>query len=494
MRAVVLVAVGVFLMAVVVASTRGPGGAAPPATGAAGVVPADALAYVHLSTDESRPGVERALAVAARFPNYPLLAARLAGVRPWLGKEAALALLDTPAGTARLIVLDVANRAGARAFLRRRGIALGAGAAFVGHYLVLGPADAVRAAIDVGGGRAPSLASDGTYRRAAASEAPGRVLDAYVSAAGVRQVLIDRGGIAAALGMLLYQPALSGVAVSVSAAPPGARLLVHTVLDPSLERISGVKARWFTPTLEGELPAGSTLALDVSGLARTAPHVLAAAGADGIGGGIGPLLARLGTALRAEGVNVAALVRLFSGETAVAIVPGAGRGRPALVIVTRTSNMPAVRAQLAALEVPLAQLFQNSTPGSVQPVFSQRQVDGITAHQLPLATGLQLDYAVFRGLVVVSTSLGGIAAVATDRHTLATTPAYRATLAGRPSRVTSLLFLDFRALLSLGEQTGLTRGALFSALRSDLQRVRAVGLASTSGEADSTSELSLQIP
>jgi len=32
----------------------GSGGPTPPATGAASVVPADALAYVHLSTDESR--------------------------------------------------------------------------------------------------------------------------------------------------------------------------------------------------------------------------------------------------------------------------------------------------------------------------------------------------------------------------------------------------------------------------------------------------------
>jgi hypothetical protein len=31
-----------------------------------------------------------------------------------------------------------------------------------------------------------------------------------------------------------------------------------------------------------------------------------------------------------------------------------------------------------------------------------------------------------------------------------------ATLASRPQRVTSLLFLDFSQLLSLGEQTGLT--------------------------------------
>jgi hypothetical protein len=58
---------------------------------------------------------------------------------------------------------------------------------------------------------------------------------------------------------------------------------------------------------------------------------------------------------------------------------------------------------------------------------------------------------------------------------------------------TSLLFLDFSQLLSLGEQTGLTRSAAFEALRPDLERIRAVGLNSASGEADTTAELILQI-
>ena len=69
-----------------------------------------------------------------------------------------------------------------------------------------------------------------------------------------------------------------------------------------------------------------------------------------------------------------------------------------------------------------------------------------------------------------------------------------ATLASRPQRVTSLLFLDFSQLLSLGEQTGLTGSARLTALRADLDKIRAVGFDSTSGEADSTAELFLQIP
>jgi hypothetical protein len=121
-------------------------------------------------------------------------------------------------------------------------------------------------------------------------------------------------------------------------------------------------------------------------------------------------------------------------------------------------------------------------------------VAGVTAHQLPLASGLELDYAVFRGLVVISTSLSGIGAVASHAHTLGDDPAYRAVLAGYPSQVTSLLFLNFSQLLNLAEQTGLISGAHLAALRADLRKIGAIGLSSTSGETSSTAELSLQIP
>jgi hypothetical protein len=527
-RAVLLAALVALLVAIVVGASRGGSGAGgpPPATGAAAVVPAQALAYVHLSTDTERPGVKRALALAARFPDYRLLstliATRLgrlspngaaitfaADIRPWLGKEAAVALLDTGTSTAgALIVLDVADVGKARAFVTRigagaggsyRGVRLyqhagGGEFAFVSRYLVLGQDASVRAAIDVVAGHAPSLASDPSYRAAADGEPADRVLDAYASAAGVRRLLVAQGGLLGAVGVLLYQPALSGVAVSVSAASPGARVVVHSALDPHLLQVQGAAPRSFTPTLEPRLPAGSTLALDVIDLHRIAPRVLSAGAAGGVGGGLGPLLARLGTALRAEGVNVADILKLFDGETAIAIAPGSGSGTPALVIVARTSDETRTRAELAQLEVPLAQLFSSSNLSSGQePAFTDRTVAGVTVHQLPLASGLQLDYAVFDRLVAVSTSLGGIASIASHAQVLADDPSYRATLAKRRSRVTSLLFLDFSQLLSLGEQTGLTRGARFQALRGDLQKLRAVGLSSTAGEAESTAELFLQI-
>jgi Protein of unknown function (DUF3352) len=227
------------LTAIVLALSLG-SGPAPPATGAARLVPGDALLYLHLSTDPARPSVRRALALAGRFPGSPLLASAVSGrldsilsgssganvdfatqMRPWLGKEAAFAVLDTATSTAdSLILLDVRNRRRVTEFLAQvgatpdgtyRDVALrrqpsGTVLALVTHYLALGQAASVQAAIDVAKGRARSLATSAVFESVADSEPPDRVLDGYASAAGTRRVLLPRGGLIGALAALVDRP------------------------------------------------------------------------------------------------------------------------------------------------------------------------------------------------------------------------------------------------------------------------------------------------
>jgi Protein of unknown function (DUF3352) len=497
----------------------------PPAAGAAGLVPGSALAYVHLSTDTRRPAVGRAIALASRFPDGPAMLSALASrlgtilrrpgaagsfdfatdVRPWLGREAAFALLNTRSTTAgSLILLDVRNRARAHAFLNRSGAEpmrvyrgvrelryrRGTVVAFVRHYLAIGQPAGVENAIDVADGSAPSLRADPAYSRAAANEPAGRVLDAYVSASGVRRVLAPRSGLLGALGQLLVAPDLAGTAISVSAVPGGAQVTIDSALDPALVRLAGHRAAQLQPTLASVLPAGSSLLLDVRGLARAAPRVLSAGAAAGIAPRVGPLLQHLGTALTSEGVDVPRVLALFSGETAVAVTPG-----HALAILARTAHPEQTRALLANLEAPLAQLFPPPSSGPGQAAeWNDVPVAGVDAHQLSIAPGVELDYAVFRGLVVASTSLRAIGAIARHHSSLADTPSYQAVRGESPAEVTSLLFADFSQLLNLGERMGLTRSARLSALRPDLEKIRTVGLASSRGEADTTAELFLQIP
>lgn len=507
-QVVAMVLVGIAAIVAVIAVILALVGSGTPsaATGAASIVPSDSLAYLNLSLDGSRPAVGQALAVAGRFPDYPLatgavltrLDAILSGgrsgidfntqVKPWLGNEAALALLNTPTATAgSLIVLAVKDSARARSFLRQSGASshgsyrgtellaypTGAELAFVHGFLVLGQDASVRSAIDVAATATPSLAGSAVYQKAAADEPSGRVLDAYVSVAGVRRLLSPQGGLVGALGNLLYQPALEGVAVAVSPSAAGAQIRVHSVLDPTLEKLSPPATGAFTPTLQNVMPTGSIMMLDVTGLDRIAPHVLNAGASAGVAGGLGPLLSRLGGALRSEGINVANIISIFDHETAVAIVPNGAT--PTLVIVAHTLDQSKTAAALASLEVPLAQLFKaagTSVGSGKEALFNDRQVGAITAHQLALANGFQLDYAVTNGLVIISTSLQGIAAVVQRKQALGADPAFRSVLAGRPSNLTSLVYLDIGRLLTLESRPAWPRAPGSGCSRATSTRLR----------------------
>lgn len=512
-------ALGLALLIAAVTTLDAAGSATP---GAARLVPADALGFVDVSLDPGSSEFQQALAMTTRLPDFGRLeravggriGAVLAGghridftrqVLPWVGHEAAVALLNTRTSSAdALIILNVGNAARARAFLHQegaarrgsyRGAALyaypsGSELAFASHFLVVGQDASVRAALDVAGGRTRSLSGSSVYQRAVASEPEHPALSAYASMAGVRRLLAPRGGILGALGDLLYQPALQGVALALVPGSGGARVLIHSALDPTLQRLGHARAS-FTPTLQNVLPSGAILMLDVRGLNRMAPALLSAGATAGIGGGVAALLSRLGGALRAEGVDVPAVTALFSGETAVGIVPSAGSNT--LVVIARVPSMARARTQLAQLEIPLAQLFQ--TPNATRvPVFNDLTVAGVSDHQLALASGLELDYAVFRGLVVISTSSAGVAAVAEHTRRLAQDPGFRSVLPPDPTDVGSLVYMALPELVAVGQGTDLISGSGFRRLAPDLAAVGHAGLISMHSSGDATVRITLRWP
>jgi hypothetical protein len=71
------------------------------------LVPADALLYVHVSTDPEREQDRRLIARARRLPALAPAVRAYEDARPWLGDEAALVV--TPRGSA--VIADVGNRA-----------------------------------------------------------------------------------------------------------------------------------------------------------------------------------------------------------------------------------------------------------------------------------------------------------------------------------------------------------------------------------------------
>jgi hypothetical protein len=159
--------------------------------------------------------------------------------------------------------------------------------------------------------------------------------------------------------------------------------------------------------------------LDLSGLAGAAPQLAGAGAAAGVGATIGPLLSRLAAALSAEGVNVLQLLSIFRGETAVAVSRVAG-GTSSLLIVARTNDEEHAPEALAMAEPALAHLFASTASQVGQaPLLNDVPVGATTVHQLALAPGLQVDYTVSDGLLVIGTSQHSVAGVLQHARALA---------------------------------------------------------------------------
>jgi hypothetical protein len=496
-------AMGLAAVAALVVALAVSGGQRGPAIGAARVVPADALAYVNLSLDRSRPAVRQALALSRRFPDFPLFMAAVesrlgraagvtdltAAVRPWIGGEAAIALLRSSArrGDA-LAILAIRRR---RAFTRFLAQATPGTVGQADGFALIGSPAAVAQAQAVARGQVPALAASTTFGRASAGEDAGRVLDAYLPASGLAPLLGGRGGLAGGLGLLLDQRGLEGLSLSLTAVPGGARARLHSVYAPGRSLPRAVD-----PTLQHVVPSGSALLLDVPSLRAAAPTLLAAGSVAGIGGQVGPLLTRLGAALRSEGVDVARVEALFDHESAVAVTSVASQ--PGLLVLARAPDPARARVQLAALEPSLASLFSpaSSGPGAA-PVFSDRQVAGIDIHSLQLAPGLTLGYAVFGHLIALSTSSAAIVSVVRRTRSVGSDRGYAAVLGGdggQPRPVTSLVFLDLSQLIRLGRQIGLLGGGGARVISPDASRIRFAGVRTFGGSDESTAELLLSIP
>jgi Protein of unknown function (DUF3352) len=515
----VLVLVAVLVAAVLV--VRSCTAVDPPDAGSAKLVPADALVWVSLSTDNEREPVGDAVDTAERFPGFESARDALLGqlsaagkridfdkeIRPWLGKEAALALLQPTGDTASsLVIVDVADRAKAEQFIARagsratlsrwRGVRIlqfgTAAAAFVDDHLVIGRSDAVQLAIDRAKGVGTALESDAVYQRALDGAPDARILTAYASKDGVRRLLAPQGGVLGVAGVLLDNAALEGSALALTPEDPGARLWVHQALDKNARTGPGLES--FSPSLVDTVPDKAIAYLGLKGLDRAGRPLLTLLGF--AAGGLDQILQRARTDLeRTSGVDLDRdLLSLFKGEVALSITPALPA--PILTIQAKTSDEEKTREALSRLQAPLIELLtpKDADEGQV-PTFDTRDIgDGQKAFVVDVQPGVQLAYAVFDGRLVISTSVEGIRAARDPKKSLADEDAFKAVLDDRPDDdLTSVTFLDLSQLLTLGEQTGLDENPDYQRIRDDLARLRAAGAVTQGGEDDTTAELRFQI-
>jgi hypothetical protein len=198
---------------------------------------------------------------------------------------------------------------------------------------------------------------------------------------------------------------------------------------------------------------------------------------------------------RRTGVNLRRdVLPLLQGEVALWLTPAVPA--PMLSLIAATDDEAATREALAKLQIPLARLLAPpSARAPAIPAWQERDLGGgVQAFQLRLAPGAELDYGVFKGKLVVSTSLNGIRAVKEGGKSLPDDGSFQTTLGDRPDQVTSLVFLNFSQLLELGERTGLSESRAYLAVRDDLRKVKAVGAAATGSGDESTTKVFIQIP
>ena len=500
-----LAAAGLLLLAAALAAvfaTRGP--SAPP-DHTAQLVPADALLYAHISTSDTRTQDAQLRALAGRLGTVKLGLARLAmaftpsagaldlerDVRPWLGDEVAIALVDGAGRPAPLLVAAVRDRERAEETLARLGSTRagthnGAAllrlpprtlAAFAGEHLVVGPDAAVRGAVDRAAGTgAAALAESDAFRRAADQREPASSVDVFASSGGLRRLLAGRDGLAGFAGGLVTGPGSVGVSAQLSAEESGLRVNARVLRAPGAAPLGG-----FTPELAGRVPADAAAYLSLPGMGVAADLAARAGGA--------PIIEGLRETLpQAAGLELDEILAPLAGEAALSVTNG--EAAPVFTLAARTRDEALTREAMAGLQGPLSQRLAGGSP------FAQRERPGATVFSLEVTPQLEPSYAVAGGALVASTSGSGLGQLANAREPVTGAPALREVMPEQDAEVEALGFLDPRQLLELGERTGL-RAVGSPALRDDLRRIRAAG-AVVGGDAttspDTTAELFLEIP
>jgi hypothetical protein len=469
-----------------------------PADHAVRLVPASAVLYVHGNVDTSSTQWKRGSALLRRFP--PLIRLRnqlLRGltargaaldlereVGPWLGDEAALALIPDQRGNARsLILLEVSDRELARSFLARavgrervssyRGRRLrsygGLATTFLGGFLAIGQAQNVREAIDVLDRRSPSLASDAIFRRTrAAIPDRDRLLYAFAPRLGVRRVLEPRTDLAGRLGRLVDEPDLEGVALVLRVEKSGARILSATARRGSAAAID----RPFAPDLVDVVSEDAIAFADMHGADRIFSAITAFAGGSSLP--LPPALRELRSYFGGRGGRsfVRRLGPVLEKEAALFVSRSAAV--PVVTLVVDGIGESEADQLLARLQPALTSLLSRPSAAGQVPTFQPQRVGGVNAATLRISPALELTYAIFGGRAVVATSPGGILRVKTAHSHVRDNPLFAPGMRDDLDRVTSVLFFDLEQLLALGQQAGLGASPGFESLQSELAPVKAV--------------------
>jgi Protein of unknown function (DUF3352) len=546
--AVVVAIVVVVLIAVPNLPCQAPGGdECAPADDAIGLVPGDSIAYAHVVTDPESEQYERAVALAERLPTVTeQVVARLPAprgasidyardVEPWLGDEAALALVSAGSRMAKpTLLLEVGDEARAGRFVddlagrdprteshgdvEVRIAGGGLAVARVGGFVVVGPeAQVVRVIETESGGH--SLGDERPAEDALDGLPDLRLAELYLSEDGADELLAP-GAPLGSFEAFVNARATVGAAAALVATDSGLELEIHSILDPERARSApGFFAAFpsFEPELAGELSEDALAYLALGDPQQSIAGLLSQATAEA------PAIAEsfqdVGDRLRDAGkVNIERdVLPLLTSQAAVAVEPsergeagapeaeGGGAGQPPVgpevapipgipfvsLIVDDVDEKQAAKT-LSGLQAPIAKALDPER--SLQAaVFREEDIDGVTARSLKISPTVDLTYAIVDGKLVISTDRHGVEQVASDESSLDDAGGFEAATNGFPDEVSALVYLNVGGLLELAEAAGLSEDPGYALFAEEFRRLEGLGVAVEQGEEDIDTEIRLTI-
>ena len=489
---IVLVAAIVLIVTVAVPALpcSFPGGeTCAPEDEAIALVPDDALAYVHANLDPETNEYADVAGLAEKLPIFGGEIIRRASgllgvsggesidfdeeVRPWFGGEVAVVFLDDAGKPEPVELYEVTDSEGADEFAATLDSDDVIGDQ-IGGFLVVGSVEGVGAIEDVPDSE--SLAGNETATRVRDELPEHRVADAWLSADGIDELIVEsRSGIDA-MTPLLAPGASEGAAMSIGAAEDGEgfELAVRSALDPKqAESAPGFFAAFpsFEPGLPEQLPAESLAYLGFADPGKTVRALLEQASEEAPG--IAESFTDLTDNLREEaGLNVATdLLDALGDEAALTLdatsssesASSAGLPFPYLTFVSAGVDDESLREAFAALQAPL------------RDVSTEQEIAGVDARTLQVSPTVSVTYAIVDGIAIAATSPDAIAALAADGEGLDESDRFEAATEDFPDEVSMIGYVDLDDLVSLVEQLGLAEDPVYATFAGEFRRLDALG-------------------
>lgn len=506
------------------------------------VVPADALGYVHVTLDFDSSQYEEA---AETLDVLPELTRQAVGrilvqvpgpegdpadferdIAPWLGGQAAVAIVPVGGGAEQVQLLQEGDVARAEEFAASlasgsprvedyRGIEVatdsrGLATASVQGFLAIGTEDGVHRVVDVATGAEDSrpLAEEVTAAELRDELPPDRFLEAYLSPDGIDTLIADPSADLASLEPFVDAAASEGAAASLGADDGSLELAIRSSLDPQRSRTNpGFFAAFpgFEPNLPERLARKTLAYVGIAEPGTTVRELLAQATAEA------PTLAESLTEaaerLRDSDVEIEdELLPSLGGEAAFALQPGTGQaaeeepeeattapapvpeeidedevpppqGEPVPVLQFLAEGVDEARARrsLAQLQGPIADALDPETTLQA-PVFDRREVEGIDMQVLRIAPTVNLAYAVAGEDLAVATQPQGVEEIVTGEGGLDGTVPYEHTTEDLPDEPSLLAYLDVAGLLELAEREGLAEDPAYALFAPEVRRFQAAAL------------------